>query len=58
MEEHIKFKRIIQYCQMMGYNVNDILNMTNHELRLWYERVVKMTEDEINFRIHTGRLME
>ena len=58
MEKHLEFKRIIQYCKMMNFNVNDILNMSSHELRLWYNRVTEMMNDEIRFRINTGRIIE
>ena len=58
MEDFLKFRCIVQYCKMMNYDINDILDMSTHELRLWYERVTKMMEDEIKFRINTGRIIE
>lgn len=51
---HKSFKKIIQYCKLMNYDVNDILNMTDHELRLWYERVMELTENDIEFKLTTG----
>ena len=55
---HETFKKIIQYCKMMDYDVNDILDMSDHELRLWYHRVLEMTENETDFRILTGRSID
>jgi len=51
---HQEFRNIIKYCKLMNYDVNDILEMSDHELRLWYNRVLKMTENETEFRIKTG----
>lgn len=51
---HETFKKIIQYCDLMNYDVKDILNMSNHELRLWYHRVLDMVNNETEFRIKTG----
>lgn len=54
MKAHIEFKRIIQYCKLMNYDVNDILKMSDNELRVWYQRVTKITKNETEFRILTG----
>ena len=51
---HQQFKKIIQYCKLMNYDVNDILEMSDHELRLWYHRITEITENETKFRILTG----
>lgn len=53
-KDHQVFKKIIQYCKLMNYDVNDILEMSDNELRLWYNRVLKMTKNEVDFRIETG----
>ena len=55
---HETFKKIIQYCKMMNYDVNDILEMSDQELRLWYHRVLSMTNNETEFRIKTGRIID
>lgn len=51
---HQTFRKIIQYCKMMNYNVNDILDMTDHELRLWYHHVIDMMSNNTDFKIRTG----
>lgn len=51
---HETFRKVIKYCDMMGYDIKDILDMSNHELRLWYHRVLDMVENETEFRIRTG----
>lgn len=51
---HETFKKIIQYCKLMNYDVNDILEMSDHELRLWYHRTLDMVNNETEFRIRTG----
>lgn len=57
-KEHLKFKRIIKYCQLMNYDYKDILSMSDHELSLWYKRVVNLTSNETDFRINTGMHIE
>ena len=42
----------------MHYDVNDILEMSDHELRLWYHRIIEITENETEFRILTGLSMD
>lgn len=54
---HRIFKRIIQYCNLMGYDINKILDMSDYELKLWYDRAVEMTSNETNFRIRTGMVL-
>lgn len=51
---HRAFRRIILYCKLMNYNVNDILKMSDQELKIWYNRVLDMTSNETDFRIKTG----
>ena len=58
MKDYQKFKRIIKYCKLMNYDVNDILNMSDNELRLWYTRVLRMTENEKDFQIRTGMTID
>lgn len=55
---HREFRKIIQYCKLMNYNVNDILEMSDQELRLWYHHVKEMTENEKEFRIRTGMSLD
>lgn len=50
------FRKIIKYCKLMDYDVNDILNMSDREMRIWYNRVVVMVMDESSFRIQTGMI--
>lgn len=50
------FRKIIKYCKLMDYDVNDILSMSDREMRIWYNRVVVMVMDESSFRIQTGMI--
>lgn len=50
------FRKIIKYCKLMDYDVNDILSMSDREMRIWYNRVVDMVMDESSFRIQTGMI--
>ena len=56
--EAFKFRKILKYCQLMGYDINDILNMSDHELRIWYVHVNEMIENETEFRIKTGMILD
>ena len=55
---HREFRKIIQYCKMMNYDINDILEMSDQELRIWYHHVKEMTENESEFRIKTGMSLD
>lgn len=55
---HIIFRNIIKYCKLMNYDINDILKMSDNELRLWYKHVKDITENETNFRIMTGMTLD
>jgi len=55
---HREFRKIIQYCKMMDYDINDILEMSDQELRIWYHHVKEMTENESEFRIKTGMSLD
>ena len=48
------FQRIIKYCKLMDYDINDILNMSENELLIWYRRVTEKVNNESNFRMQTG----
>ena len=48
------FKKVMQYCKLMDYSIDDILNMSDNELRIWFNLVEKMTKNETEFRIKTG----
>ena len=51
---YMEFRDVIRYCKLMNYNINDILEMSDNELRIWYKRVLDMVSDETRFRIKTG----
>lgn len=51
---YMKFKRILQYCKLMKYDIDEILNMSENELRLWYKHVLDIIDDETKFMIKTG----
>ena len=54
MKQHIKFRKIIQYCKLMEYDLDEILDMSDNELRLWYNRISDIAENEIAYTIRTG----
>ena len=51
---HVIFRRIIQYCKLMHYDIDEILNMSDNELRIWYNRMLKMSNDQFGYRIKSG----
>ena len=51
---YLEFRNIIRYCKLMNYDINDILEMSDNELRIWYNRVINMISNETSFRIKTG----
>lgn len=51
---HIIFREIIRYCKLMHYDINDILEMSDTELRIWYKRTLEMVDNPMEFRIRTG----
>lgn len=54
LKPHITFKKLIKYCDVTGFNIKDILNMSDFEVKLWYEKALKDIENEKDFQIRTG----
>lgn len=54
MKDYEMFRKIIKYCKLVNYNINDILKMSDVELKVWYKKVGNMVKDETSFRIMTG----
>ena len=42
----------------MHYDINDILEMSDTELRVWYKRTLEMVQNETEFRIRTGMSLD
>ena len=57
-KEHLNFKRIIMYCKLMNYDLNDIKNMSDFEMGLWYKKTLQLIQNETDFRINTGMVLD